>query len=701
MVGAKNSNYGFQQAGRDNKDEFPSAASTIDQNFYMDDLVKCVDSPEEAITCYRELVETLKRSGFTLKKWASNCLEVLQETPVEDRLEANEFTLNAESSPILGLEWIIDKDCLQVCRYPNKECPQDITQRVMLSFVSSVFDPKGNFAPFTMRMRMLLKSIWIRFGQIWDEKITEEDGKVFLDWVAEMQTIKYTSLPRKYFSATPKNVQLHIFSDASLDAMCIVAYFRAEVNDGKEISFVLGKCRITPIKQLSIPRLELQAALYSVRLRTLIVKEHDLRIDSGTHWTDSVTVLQWLHSADKKQNVFVAKRAAEILESSTIDEWKGELNSSDIGTRGTTIEKLNESDWLSGPIWLKDHPDDWPLSLQPINLASADLAPVAVIANTSMTQEPIVDWSRLSKFSKCVRVTAFCLRLKFKSQSKILLPCELELAEENVLKLIQQETFLEMYEGKQSFGKTSKGGNLAKYSPFLDEKDLIRIRGPIKHANLSFQQRHPILMSTKHSFVGVMLHDLHLEHNHDGVEYVRSVIQQKIRILGLRKALRSIESNCVYRRKLLAQIKSPLMADLPAERLDYQSYPFTNVGVDYFGPFKVKLLQRSMKRWCCLFTCLTTRAVHIEVVRRLDTDSCLVAINRFIARRGKPTTIISDNGTNLVGSARELKDYINSWNKDKLHQNWLKNILPRTLTLLGTSFWGVFGNGWSGVTRKQ
>ena len=104
------------------------------------------------------------------------------------------------------------------------------------------------------------------------------------------------------------------------------------------------------------------------------------------------------------------------------------------------------------------------------------------------------------------------------------------------------------------------------------------------------------------------------------------------------------------------------MADLPAERLDYQSYPFTHVGMDYFGPFEVKMLRRSMKRWCCLFTCLTTRAVHIEVVRSPDTDSCMEAINRFIPRRGKPTTIISDNGTNFVGSARELKEYINSWN---------------------------------------
>ena len=196
--------------------------------------------------------------------------------------------------------------------------------------------------------------------------------------------------PEEFFQ-NPKNVQLHIFSDASLEAMCIVACFRGETEEGIEVSFVVGKCRIAPIKQLSIPRLELQAVLYSVRLRKLIIQEHDLPINSVTHWTDSVTVLQWLNSADKRQNVFVANRAAaEILENSTIDEWKhirGELNPSDIGTRGITIEKLSDSEWLTGPSWLRDHPDDWPLSSQPVNVIREDHAEVAVVANTRMTQE--------------------------------------------------------------------------------------------------------------------------------------------------------------------------------------------------------------------------------------------------------------------------------------------------------------------------
>ena len=233
---------------------------------------------------------------------------------------------------------------------------------------------------------------------------------------------------------------------------------------------------------MSIPRLKLQAAVYSVKLRPLIVQEHDLQIVSAAHWTDSVTVLPWLHSAEKRQDVFVAKRAAEILETSTIDDWKhdnGELIPSDIGTRGITIQKLTESDSLSGPVWLKDHPDDWPFSLQPINLVPDEDAAVAVIANSSTSKGPIVDWSRFSSFSKCVRVIAICLRVKFRSQSKVLLPGELKRAEEKVFKLNQREAFPEVHEEKQTFGKTNKDEDLAKISPIFNDTGKMTVGGRI------------------------------------------------------------------------------------------------------------------------------------------------------------------------------------------------------------------------------
>ena len=113
------------------------------------------------------------------------------------------------------------------------------------------------------------------------------------------------------------------------------------------------------------------------------------------------------------------------------------------------------------------------------------------------------------------------------------------------------------------------------------------------------------------------------------------------------------------------------MADLPEER-SVASTVFANVGVDYFGPFTVKICRRNEKRWCCLFTCLTVRAAHIEIVPKLNTDSCLNAIMRFIARRGKPVKMISDNGTKFVGAEKELAEYIAAWNKRQVEEHLIQ-----------------------------
>ena len=113
------------------------------------------------------------------------------------------------------------------------------------------------------------------------------------------------------------------------------------------------------------------------------------------------------------------------------------------------------------------------------------------------------------------------------------------------------------------------------------------------------------------------------------------------------------------------------MADLTEERLD-ASTVFTEVGVDYFGPFTMKIGQTDEKRWCCLFRCLTMRTVHIEVVPKLDTDSCLNTMMKFLAQRGKPSTTISDNGTNFVGAEREFAEYVAAWNKEGIEEHLIQ-----------------------------
>ena len=264
------------------------------------------------------------------------------------------FEAEPQSSSILRLNWNVDTDSLIVCRGTEQEVPAKITQRIVLSFVSAVFDPLGICSPFTTKMRFLLKSIWAAMGQAWDKELSAEHSKLFSHWCSDLREIRMRSITRLYFENEGTNLRLHIFTDASEEAMCIVAYLQDEA--ALKLTYVIGKCRVAPIRHMTIPKLELQAAVYGVRLRKQLLNEHDVRIDKIYHWTDSSRVLQWLQAAHNRQQVFVANRAAEILENSYMDQWrhvKGVENPADIGTRGMSIEGLKESVWLNGPAWLQ------------------------------------------------------------------------------------------------------------------------------------------------------------------------------------------------------------------------------------------------------------------------------------------------------------------------------------------------------------
>ena len=183
---------------------------------------------------------------------------------------------------------------------------ESITQRKVLSLVSSVFDPLGLFAAFNVEMRRLLKSIWSKCRQLWDEAIDTEAEAKFLKWKQQLPTVAETSIDRKYFREKASQVDLHVFADASEDTMCAFAYFRSKQYDESkaELSFIIGKCRV----------------------------------------------------AHREQQVFVANRVAEILDTTDVSQWRhvsGVINPADIGTRLISIEELRQSEWFTGPAWLQ------------------------------------------------------------------------------------------------------------------------------------------------------------------------------------------------------------------------------------------------------------------------------------------------------------------------------------------------------------
>ena len=244
------------------------------------------------------------------------------------------------------MDTVID-DSLQVCRGTNKEVEAPITQRKSLSLVSSLFNTIGLFARFSVQMRRLLKGIWTKNGQHWDNEIEPDDEAEFLRWKEQLPIVAETSIDRIYFNGERDKTKLHVFADASEDTMCAVAYLRSQPKEySADLAFVIGKCRVARMRHLSITRLEIPAAVMAVRLKEQIVKEHERKINSCSFWSDSTTVLQRIHSCRRKQQAFVANRVVEILDTTDVSQWKqvsGINNPADIGTRAIIIEELKRN----------------------------------------------------------------------------------------------------------------------------------------------------------------------------------------------------------------------------------------------------------------------------------------------------------------------------------------------------------------------
>ena len=513
VFGAKSSptcaNYALHQVAKDNAVNDENLVKAVQRNFYMDDFLKSVRTPQEAIEIYQKVRDILIKGGFKLTKWITSDEEVKSHIPETDRSKKVVKTFEAEpqSSSILGLNWNMDTDSLLVCRGTEQEVPAKITQRIVLSFVSAVFDPLGICSPFTIRMRFLLKSIWAAMGQACDKELSAEHSKLFSDWCSELREIRTMSINRLYFENGCTNLRLHIFTDASEEAMCVVAYRQDEAT--LKLTYVIGKCRVAPIRHMTVPKLELQAAVYGVRLRKQILNEHDVKIDKIYHWTDSSTVLQWLQAAHKKQQVFVANRAAEILENSSMDQWrhvKGVENPADIGTRGMSIEGLKESVWLNGPAWLHADEEKWPKLWCQVNELEPEQVMSTVATETKLDQ--IFDWRRYSSFNRIRNFIAYCMSFKTKQKGPLKAD-EIHQAEQILFRFVQNESFPNVSKSIANSKEISKTLNIAKLSPFIEEDGTVRVKSRLKHTNLDYNAKHPILLTAKHPVVQILLEKAH------------------------------------------------------------------------------------------------------------------------------------------------------------------------------------------------
>ena len=218
--------------------------------------------------------------------------------------------------------------------------------------------------------------------------------------------------------------------------------------------------------------------------------------------------------------------------------------------------------------------------------------------------------------------------------------------------LAQIESFKEDYKDLQANRALSLNSSLLPLQPVLVD-GIMRVGGRLDKAPIPFEAKHQVILPPAHPLSRLLVQDLHEKHSHVGREHTLALVRQTFWISRGKSFVRKIINECLHCKRKRAKPNTPVMASLPKERLALCEPPFTNTGVDYFGPMNVKRGRVTEKRWGCLFTCLTTRAVHLELAGDLSTDSFIMAL-RFRGRRGNPRTIRSDNGTNFVGANREL-----------------------------------------------
>ncbi|XP_058456935.1 uncharacterized protein LOC131434288 [Malaya genurostris] len=311
--------------------EYPTAVNAIINQHYVDDMLISVESEEEAIRIVRDVQRIHRSAGFEMRNWTSNSTKVISAMN-ETGLVEKGLSIGDEhiTEKVLGMWWNTSTDCFTFkmsSRYDQQliRGQRRPTKREVLRTLMMIFDPLGLIAHFLMQLKTILQEIW-RSSVDWDDPIDESQFRKWTEWIAMLPHVSSIEIPRCYRTFTPATketqVQMHTFVDASENGFAAVVYLRFQNESTIECCLVGAKTRVAPLKFLSIPKSELQAAVLGVRLADTMAKPLAIKIKQCFFWTDSRDVLCWLNSDHRRYSQFVAFRVSEILETTNVHEWQ-------------------------------------------------------------------------------------------------------------------------------------------------------------------------------------------------------------------------------------------------------------------------------------------------------------------------------------------------------------------------------------------
>lgn len=660
------------------REAYPTGSMRVERDFYVDDLLTGADTIIEAKTARDEIITILRAGAFELSKWASNRPELL--SSLNDKKE-NIVTINdGADSSVLGVQWNQSSDFLHFSYRPQEIC-KVTSKRVIMSEAFRLFDPLGLLGPVVVLAKLIIQELW-QLDSHWDESVPPDINYRWTKLRSQLSNLNQLAIPRCVKSRSETRfLQLHGFCDASERAYGACVYVRTQAaNDEFRVELLASKSRVAPIKAVSLPRLELASALLLAKLVDKIATAIDLAHVPKFLWSDSMIALNWISSPSRKWAVFVANRVGEIQRLTSVDDWRhvsSANNSADILSRGLEPHELAMSQsWWHGPEFLSKNEVSWPsgnfVHLENIPELKKTFAACARV-ETSIVDELI---SKYSSLDKACRVLAYCLRFsktyRPNPPTRFVAHTEMLAALDRMCRIVQGQSFLNEYRALKNGKVLDTTSTLLSLAPFMTTDGLIRVGGRLQNSDLSPDARHPILLPRSHELTKRVIEYEHARNAHTGVQATMAAVRQRFWPLCLRSTTRKIVQGCVTCFKVKPSHSESIMGSLPAGRVKV-SRPFYHCGVDYAGPLILRECKRrnarTIKSYVAVFVCFATKAIHLELVSDLTSDAFIGALKRFVARRGKPAVMCSDNGTTFVGARRELREFYELLNKEQVQSD--------------------------------
>ena len=519
----------------------------------------------------------------------------------------------------------------------------------------------------------------------WDSLVSDEIVTIWNSFIDCLKLSSAISIPRFICMEGKVSIQIHGFCDSSMSAYCAAVYVRRQSESKICVNLLAAKTRVAPLKELTIPRLELVSCQLLVELLSVVV--NSLKSLCGVKifcWSDSEVSLCWIRGVHKQWNTWVENRVIKIRKEVEPNSWyhvPGSLNPADVATRSISAKDLTcDSVWFTGPQFLYISRDQWPNTHidEDSAIEGDNVAPTVNLVHME-DEDMVIPVTKFSDIHRLLTVVVHILRFKHNMLSCIRNQ-EKRVGEINVTEIVDAETLLIKQE--QSLITKSEKFKLIKRSLnlFLDEASVLRVKGRLENSQLEFEEKFPILLNDSH-FSHLLIKKCHLEVMHGGTEATLNQFRSRFWIVRGRQVVKRVIYRCVVCRRQQGKVLIPPPSPaLPSYRVA-SDFCFQSTGVDFAGALLVKSIyfpdrNQLHKSYICLFTCAASRALHLELVPNLEAQTFIRALQRFFARRGYPKVLVSDNAKTFTCHA--VKRFL------------VDNKIEKKFILPASPWWGGF-----------